>query len=280
MPRVGHHRQGDAWDGRKLCLVAVRHFRLGFAECGLCRHAAVIPGYYSSVRYSQSDSTGIALSVDAVIANKCISSSLGSGSSLYSCSGNTMTASVYNSNDCNRPTATSSPSQTLGTCSSGSIATCSSTVCFHETTQITYKGAAYSMQTLAANAECRIPHVVIADGVSITTTCSAAALRLTGDHLVFTSRGLVAAATVAVNDVLFADMDETKKCTVTSTATESGQKYFGLNCRLSTVLANSLKTSTFGRFHAIPSLWMSWGAAVIGVDRASRWGDAIANFLA
>ena len=62
-------------------------------------------------------------------------------------------------------------------------------------------------------------------------------------------------------------------------ATRSHQTYFGLNCLESIVLANGIKTSTFGRFHAVPATWMSWAGRALGADRASRYGDAIAEFL-
>ncbi len=60
------------------------------------------------------------------------------------------------------------------------------------------------------HAECRIPHVVISNGVKIETSCGGA-LRLTPDHLVFTQRGLIAAGDVQSNDVLFADEEQTKQ---------------------------------------------------------------------
>lgn len=56
-------------------------------------------------------------------------------------------------------------------------------------------------------------------------------------------------------------------------------RFFGLNCLRSVVLAEGIKTSTFGSLHTIPSLWMSYVGHVFGVEKASRWGDAVASFV-
>ena len=50
------------------------------------------------------------------------------------------------------------------------------------------------------------------------------------------------------------------------------KRYFGLNCEESVVLANGLKTSTFGEFHEVPSLWMKFSSKVFGVKMASFIG--------
>jgi len=107
-------------------------------------------------------------------------------------------------------------------------------------------------------------------------------LRLTGDHLVYTgNKGLIAASSVAVGDVVFGDVHETQQCVVTAVVQDKvKQRFFGLNCRESVVLANGIKTSTFGRYHTVPAAWMSWVGGIFGVDRASRWGDSMAEFLA
>lgn len=38
-------------------------------------------------------------------------------------------------------------------------------------------------------------------------------------------------------------------------------------------------TSTFGKHHTIPAMWMSWLSPVLGVQRASAWGDKVVSFL-
>jgi hypothetical protein len=100
-------------------------------------------------------------------------------------------------------------------------------------------------------------------------------LRLTGDHLVFTLAGLKAAASVAVGDTVFADLSETERCSVVHVASEDAQHkqtYFGLNCLESIVLADGIKTSTFGHYHWFPAAWMKYASKVLGVKRASkRW---------
>ena len=155
-------------------------------------------------------------------------------------------------------------------------------MCFHESTLISYKGQTFSLAHLSTISECRIPHIVRSkDGVIIETSCSNDKLQLTGDHLVYTSTGLKAAASVAVDDLLFADLSETHSCKVISvTKVTTEQTYFGLNCLESTVLANGIKTSTFGRYHTIPATWMKIVGGVLGADRASRYGDALVEFFA
>jgi hypothetical protein len=159
--------------------------------------------------------------------------------------------------------------------------TCQVPVCFHEETRVTYNDQVFSMRDFEKHSECVIPHVVSSDGVRIETSCTkkGAALRLTDDHLVFSSNGLVAAGNVRVGDILFSDEDEQHICSVVRVSRETGQKYFGLNCHKSVVLADGIKTSTFGSLHTLPALWMSWVGRLAGIDRASRWGDTIVTFV-
>lgn len=186
-------------------------------------------------------------------------------------------------------TVNSACSATL-TCTAGDCLTSgsSSTTCFHESTLITYKGLEYSMMSLSNHEECRIPHIVTADGLRFEVECSdtknlmktkTSHLRLTADHLVFTFDGLVAASSLRIGHVVFSDMEETNHCHVKSITHETGQRYFGLNCLESVVLANSIKTSTFGRYHTLPAAWMSWVGNIFGTERASRWGDSITQFF-
>merc|ERR1739848_406504 len=120
-------------------------------------------------------------------------------------------------------------------------------------------------------------------GVTIVADCGKSqikTLRLTSDHLVFTQRGTVAAGNLqSGKDTLFASLDESKECSVKSVTSETKQqKYFGLNCvGGSEVLANGIKTSTFGKYHTIPALYMSTVGRLIGVERASRLGDYLAS---
>ena len=154
------------------------------------------------------------------------------------------------------------------------------TVCFHKDSTISYKGESMTLAQLRGHAECAVPHEVVADGVRIETACSAQrALRLTADHLVFTARGLAAAGSVRVGDVVFGDEEQRVPCKVTRVTGERQQSYFGLNCLRSVVLADGVKTSTFGSLHTLPSLWMKWVGAAAGIERASRWGDNIVSFV-
>jgi hypothetical protein len=183
---------------------------------------------------------------------------------VYSCSG-----------VCSNPT-TLATSTTLSQ-STTTPTTSPSNVCFHESTLITYKGKEYSMKELSG--ECRVPHVIKStDGVIIKTSCSS--LQLTSDHLVFTGSGLKSAGAIIKGDILFADTEERMPCKVISvTKSSKEQTYFGVNCLESTVLANGIKTSTFGKYHTIPAFWMKYASKIFGIERASSIGDSLVSML-
>ena len=165
-------------------------------------------------------------------------------------------------------------------------------VCFHESTVIEYQGQRYTMQDLLKGKveQCHVPHVIHSStiGVIIETDCSSSQqqnLHLTGDHLVYTMEsGLKAAQDVAVGEVLFANLQQSKRCTVTKVTRvahshSKEETYFGLNCvGSSQVLANGIKTSTFGHYHAVPAAWMRVVGQCFGIERASRWGNSLANW--
>jgi len=153
--------------------------------------------------------------------------------------------------------------------------------CFHADTEITYKGKQFPIAKLEQNAElrkhCVVPHVVRADGVRITTKCKGSrALRVTDDHLVYTQKGLVAAASIQIGDFLIGEQGH---CEVSSLKQEHEQEYYGLNCEESVVFANGYQTSAFGRYHTLPAFWMKWVSKLVGVESASYYGDAIANLF-
>lgn len=158
----------------------------------------------------------------------------------------------------------------------GSACILSRPVCFHEDSEITYKGVAHTLASIRSEPECHVPHEVFAKGVSIATTCSDKPLRLTDTHLVYSGRGLVKAAELKKGDTLFKDLAEKDQCKVVSVTKEAEtQKYFGLNCISSQVTANGAKTSTFGDLHTLPAMWMASVGRLFGIERASVWGDAI-----
>ena len=159
----------------------------------------------------------------------------------------------------------------------------SSNPCFHEDTVITYGGAQLTLQDLQSHQDCRIPHIVQAQGVIVTAQCgdSQKHLRLTDGHLVYTQRGLQPAASISNKDTLYADIAETVECRVLSVTKESKtHRYFGLNCYSSQVLADGLKTSTFEKLHSVPSFWMAIVGRVLGIKRASAIGYHIAELVA
>ena len=172
-------------------------------------------------------------------------------------------------------------------CTANSTLTCDSNLefpCFHEDTMIHYKEVEYSLEELLNRnePECRVPHIVTTVGVIITTTCSMKPLRLTDEHLVYTSSEsgdglLVAAMNLKPGDILFSDTDhslEGKQCEVVSVSREKApQKYFGLNCLTSEVLAGGTHASTFGTYHSIPAIYMYQIGSMFGIDAASQLGD-------
>lgn len=166
---------------------------------------------------------------------------------------------------------------------SGTATESTSSTCFHESTLVTYNGQTLSLAQIQASSndrlDCKVPHIVRARGVIIETSCNRV-LRLTEDHLVYSSKGLMAASALITGDVLFSDLDQLHPCKVIRTSQEShDQTYFGLNCAESIVLANGIKTSTFGKYHAIPAFWMKYASKIFGIERASSIGDGIANAL-
>ncbi|KAJ1415190.1 hypothetical protein B484DRAFT_454619 [Ochromonadaceae sp. CCMP2298] len=68
---------------------------------------------------------------------------------------------------------------------------------------------------------------------------------------------------------------EDSLCEVLSIQRESSpQRYFGLNCLHSDVQADGIYVSTFGDLHLLPATYMYLAGVVLGVKRASAWGDA------
>jgi hypothetical protein len=89
--------------------------------------------------------------------------------------------------------------------------------------------------------ECHVPHIVrSSNGVRIETSCSSGnsgvgeshshsgsnALRLTGDHLLYTLNGLRAASTIVAGDVLFGDMAESQHCQVIRVTNEDSEQLY------------------------------------------------------
>jgi hypothetical protein len=66
----------------------------------------------------------------------------------------------------------------------------------------------------------------------------------------------------------FHDVAQSRPCQVVRVEKEKEvQEYFGLNCLNSVVLADGVKTSTFGKLHTLPAVWFSWMGRVAGKMR-------------
>ena len=182
-------------------------------------------------------------------------------------------------------TTTTAPTVTTSPVSGGGGGGGSSSPCFHEDTLITYAGKEHSLEEIRAHLyqECSIPHIVRTYGVIVTAECGSEekTLKLTDGHLVYTQRGLQAAADLKpARDTLYADLAESVKCQVVSVTKEQQEHdYFGLNCLNSQVLASGLKASTFEKLHSVPSFWMHVMGRILGIKRASQLGDYIAKMV-
>jgi sugar lactone lactonase YvrE len=185
-----------------------------------------------------------------------------------------------------------SSSGTTTTTGSSTTSPAGGGTCFHVSTTITYKNKSYSIDELAdgKEAECRIPHIVRSKtGIELEFSCffdRKVKLILTADHLlqIGTESNLdfVSAEDAQVGQA-FPSMTAAgivQTCILRKkTSLSKTERFFGLNCRESTVYANTIHVSTFGKYHTVPSLWMSTVGYVFGIDKASTWGDAIASLF-
>ena len=66
---------------------------------------------------------------------------------------------------------------------------------------------------------------------------------------------------------------------ISVTKEASPQRYFGLNCLKSQVLASGIKCSTFEKLHTLPAMWMQVMGRILGIKRASALGDRVAELV-
>jgi hypothetical protein len=152
--------------------------------------------------------------------------------------------------------------------------------CFHEDSRVELGGRTYGLAELRQLSECVVPHVVSARGVAVETTCALRPLRLTAEHLVRTAEGFRAAGALRVGDRLFGDVAMLRECAVVAVRPEAAvQRYFGLNCPEadSLVVAEGVLVSTFGHLHQLPAMWIKYGSKLLGLQRASRIGEAVSD---
>ena len=157
----------------------------------------------------------------------------------------------------------------------------SDNVCFHETSEITYKNKVYNFAELldGSEPECVVPHTPLSTGVRISTNCGQT-FRVTGSHLIATTNGYQPAHRLAKGDIVYAGFGEGKECTVTSTEKDSvPESFFGLNCVHSVVLVDGIRASTFGDFHFLPAFYMRYVGSILGIRLASWFGDFLAKSL-
>lgn len=155
-------------------------------------------------------------------------------------------------------------------------------LCFHEESLVSYKGRpAQPMTRFAqgAEAECVVPHTFQADGVRVDTDCAATPLRLSKEHLVFAAAGLVQAHTLRAGDKLWRDVAQTAQCSVLRVSADPGQRYMGLNCYESVVVADGVLVSTFESQHTVAALWMKYMPTLLGLRGASKVGEVLTNIF-
>lgn len=239
---------------------------------------------FSVLLLSSTNCAGSITQILAAVTNRCVNFGGGVGSLITSastrvnCSGSSIIVENFSTEDCSG--AANQLSTTVGCQSGQSFYSCpASSVCFHKDTVITYKENLFRLSDLQNHADCHIPHTRVSSaGVKIETS-DGQILRLTSDHLVFTRLGLKAASFIELGDTLFRNLDDTSETVVTRISLEANEVYFGLNCRESVVLANGIKTSTFGQFHTIPATWMKIVSFFLGPKHASEIGDSVVNWL-
>lgn len=258
-------------------------------RAGLCQQLKGGGGSFTSIKLDCSNGVLTSYSDIACSAGAVIKKTWPTDGSCGTGSGNTGFNKIFTAPGCSLATTSPTTATPTPTTTPASTVPSSSAPCFHKDTLVTYKDQKnLRLSDLEHHPECRIPHTVIADGVTIETN-KGHVLRLTDDHLVYTAtRGLVPAAKLAIGDTLFTSLTTLTAnfaskngdtCTVTQVTPESGETYFGLNCLDSVVLANGIKTSTFGRYHTIPAWWMRVAGSVFGAHTASSVGDSLVQFL-
>ena len=207
----------------------------------------------------------------------------------YRLAKNTLTGNVYIADGANNRVLLYSASSTTSSGTSTTSPANTGGSCFHTSTIITYKGKDYTFGQLqnGAEKECVIPHVVKSQGLKLTFHCMSdlstermEILILTPDHLIFLrEQGFVPASSnphgYGYSNRILSNGRE-KNCAWVSSEPIGTGDYFGLNCLESTVHANSILTSTFGYAHHLPSYWMSVMGRVVGIEKASAWGDRLA----
>ena len=142
--------------------------------------------------------------------------------------------------------------------------------CFHIDSIITYRGKHYTYAQLLNHDECSVPHTVKTNGLRI---CTLDCISVTPNHLLYDHRGKLKRADE------FTEQDYLGQYPIRSIEREYDQLYFGLNCFISEVHVGSIKASTFGDYHVVPSWYMKIAGGILGINRASRWGDNFVQVL-
>ena len=57
------------------------------------------------------------------------------------------------------------------------------------------------------------------------------------------------------------------------------QEYFGVNCFVSKMFVDGIKTSTFEKIHSLPAYWIQLAGNTIEIETASTWGAKVADFV-
>lgn len=152
-------------------------------------------------------------------------------------------------------------------------------VCFHQSSEITYKNKVYTFSELldGLEPECVVPHTPLSIGVRVSTSCGRT-FRVTETHLVATPHGYQPAHNLAKGDTVYGGYGGGKECTVVSIEKDTiPESYFGLNCVQSVVLVNGIRASTFGDFHFMPAFYMRYVGSILGIRIASWTGDYLAQ---
>lgn len=134
-----------------------------------------------------------------------------------------------------------------------------------------------SLEELERVPECTVPHKVVRMDGLCAHMADGQEICLSPDHLVWQHNSPARADTLFPSGLLMTQYNTTSS--IVRISRDYGPRvYFGLNCaNTSIVHVNGIKASTFGSYHALPSLWMYWASKIVGITWASRIGSFLAH---
>ena len=160
-------------------------------------------------------------------------------------------------------------------------------VCYHRESKLSFSsgGETFTLDDVKAGkiSDCVVAHTVQSKGLRLIFEENFT-LAVTQNHLVayrkgWTNATLFVPAQKVTKEHRVICQSPSGECTLKHILwREHVDTYFGLNCLQSVVYADGVLTSTFENYHHFPALWMKLVGGIFGIDRASKWGDAMATW--